>query len=189
MGDVVLIDMDAVLTDFNFAFVKRWAQIFPNERCPIREAQEAFASRTPLPTRLRKKAVSVYLSPGLFIDMRPMPGARSALTEMRRCDLEPYICTAPMPGHKTCLSEKQEWVARHLPRFMRGRLNIALDKTMVRGRWLIDDLPNVRGIMKPEWTQIIFSAPYNDHVTDAPRISSWNAWKRTFAELGAISAP
>lgn len=183
--DIVLVDMDAVLTDFDAAFVKKWLTLFPGEPCPVKEAQDAFANRTRLPKRLHEKVTRVYLSPDLFSGMTPMPGASSALTEMRRCGLEPYICTAPMPGHLTCLTEKHAWVKKHMPRFIHDRLIISMDKTLVKGRWLIDDLPHVRGAIKPDWQQIIFSAPYNASVSDLPRLHCWPAWKQLFASLYA----
>jgi len=186
MDNLVLVDMDAVLTDFEPNFIAHWFRLFPGEPCPITETQTAFANRATLPPHVRDKVWSVYLTPGLFDTMPVMPGGAEALREMEDAGLRPHICTAPMPGHATCLSEKHAWVGRHMPSFMRDRLIISLDKTLVRGTWLIDDLPNVHGLMRPVWTQILFSAPYNWRTPAKHRLNDWFAWRRLFTELGCL---
>lgn len=35
------------------------------------------------------------------------------------------------------------------------------------------DKPKISGMLTPSWQHVLFSAPYNQHLTDRPRITSW----------------
>ncbi|WP_421446371.1 5' nucleotidase, NT5C type, partial [Agrobacterium tumefaciens] len=54
------------------------------------------------------------------------------------------------------------------------------DKTLVRGDLIIDDKPRIQGAVTPSWRHIVYDAPYNRQVTDAPRLT-WQNWRSVLA--------
>lgn len=108
--------------------------------------------------------------------LEPIRGAKTALRAMLRAGHDVRIVTSPWPSNPRCASAKIDWMVRHFGREWARRMVITMDKTLVRGDVLIDDKPEVKGDMVPEWEHIIFTQPYN---TDRPnrRINRWNEWE------------
>jgi hypothetical protein len=80
------------------------------------------------------------------------------------------------------------------------RLMIVRDKTLVKGAILIDDKPQVSGIVEqPEWTHVIFTRSYNKDrkgnmlhfcsddelrvVQGVPRLNRWSEWRQVVVPL------
>ena len=76
--------------------------------------------------------------------------------------------------------EKLSWVERHLGREFMLRTILTRDKTLVRGNVLIDDKPEVKGVMTPEWEHILFDLPCNRNVPSKRRLT----WKNYRGVLG-----
>jgi 5'-nucleotidase len=53
---------------------------------------------------------------------------------------------------------------------------IIRDKTLVKGDFLIDDKPEVKGNQQPEWEYILYSQPYNQGGTSRRRMT-WDNWE------------
>lgn len=176
---LILIDQDAVLTDFCASFIRIWNRIGVSPALS-REAITNFdieeLSGDPALAR------SIMCQPGFFLDMEPIPGAAHVVNEIVDAGHEVLICTAPLVANRHCIPEKQEWIERHLGAPFLKKIIFTNDKTLVRGDVLIDDKPNITGIRAPQWQRIVFDAPYNRHLA-GPRISDWMEWRSVISEL------
>jgi 5'-nucleotidase len=72
-----------------------------------------------------------------------------------------YICTSPLSQYRNCVLEKYEWVEEHLGSDFTKRIILTWDKTLVRGDVLVDDKPDIQGLVMPQWRHILYDQPYN----------------------------
>lgn len=183
-SNVVLVDMDNTLVDFDLEFGKRWVSELPHETLDVITSRKHFELEQNFPEHLKPVAIKIMSQPGFFISFRPQPGAVEAVKEMTAAGLHVLFCTAPLPfQYETCVAEKYAWVRKHFGEEYMPRLIITRDKTVVRGRVLVDDKPAVKGICdEPEWQHIVFEQPYNLQVNDKPRMKGWNDWRNVLSK-------
>ena len=94
------------------------------------------------------------------------------------------ILTAPHPScYAACAAEKFAWVQEHMGIEWCSRLIIARDKTHIQGAILIDDKPSVTGSQEAKWQHVLFSQPWNRHISDTPRMASWHEWPQTVVQV------
>lgn len=107
----------------------------------------------------------------------PIHGARSALRAILRAGHDVRIVSSPWASNPRCASDKFDWMVHYFGRQWAARTILTMDKTLVRGDFLIDDKPEIKGDMTPEWEHVYFTQPYN---SDRPgkRINRWNEWER-----------
>ncbi len=173
---VILVDQDDVLADFDAHFVARWRAQYPNEFFLPPEERAHFYLRDDYPAQLAAQIASIYTCPGFFRDLPPMPGGIEAVHEMIALGHTVRICTSPIDDYEHCVSEKFQWVERHLGRAFAKNIILTSDKTFVRGDILIDDRPEVCGAYAPVWEHIIFDRPYNRSVNGQRRLD-WTNWR------------
>lgn len=128
--------------------------------------------------REREKFRSAMTIPGFYAGLTPMPGIRDALHEMLDLGHDVHIVTTPDSTNPTSHSDKFHWLERHLGEGWGKRAVMTHDKTLIAGDVLIDDKPDVAGALTvPPWRHVVFDAPYNRHIEDRQRLSSWHDWK------------
>mmetsp|Transcript_9054 Transcript_9054/g.14992 ORF Transcript_9054/g.14992 Transcript_9054/m.14992 type:complete len:156 (+) Transcript_9054:511-978(+) len=110
-----------------------------------------------------------------FRDLPPIPGAVEAMKAIDNIPgVNVILCTAPLTYYRYVLHEKFSWVERHLGKAWLKKIVISKDKTVVSGRILIDDRPEVKGsIQEPSWEHVLFSQPYNNYIQEKRRLHSW----------------
>jgi len=172
---LILIDQDNVLADFERGFRDAWQAGGHPHPAVAPEERRSFYLRDDYPEHLRKEVEAVYTAPGFFRDLPAMAGAVEALTALLESGHDVRICTSPLNDYRSCLSEKYEWVERHFGMELVARVIMTKDKTLVHGDILIDDKPEVKGVRKPDWQQIIFDQPYNRHVSGVRM--TWATWR------------
>lgn len=110
---------------------------------------------------------------GFFRTLPVKTGAVAAVSKLEQAGCEVFVCTAPSLLNSSCASDKMLWIADHFPS-LRRKVVVAKDKTLVRGHVLVDDKPEVLGILEPSWQHILFETPGNAHVNAAFSLSSWS---------------
>jgi 5'(3')-deoxyribonucleotidase len=116
--ELIFIDMDGVLADAE-SRMKIWS-----DKLDIST------------TELFKK--KLYHMPGFYSNLDPMPGATEAFQLL--CDhYEVYILTAPSWENPSCYTDKRLWVEKYLGEKAFKRLIISNDKSLFKGRAIIDD--------------------------------------------------
>jgi 5'-nucleotidase len=120
MKQIVYVDMDGVLCDYQSAFDRE---------------------------RLRNPAQPYPQSvPGFYLGLKPIQGAVEGFTALSSHPmLDVHILTAPSIYNPLCYTEKRLWVEDHLGFDAVNRLIIAPDKSLLRGDVLIDDQAEGRG--------------------------------------------
>jgi 5'-nucleotidase len=91
--------------------------------------------------------------PDIFLDLEPMDGAIDGFNKLSQ-DYEVYIVSTAPWNNPSAWTDKQKWVAKHLPNATK-RLILTHHKNMITGDFLIDDrLKN--GVDKFHGTHIHF---------------------------------
>ena len=172
----ILVDMDGVLADFESEFLKRWRERHPDKYYIPLEERTTMYVKDQYPDELKPLVVEIVLEQGFFRDIVPVNGGREALFEMEKMGLEVFICTSPLAAYQNCVLEKFEWVDRELgPQWVK-RIVLTKDKTLVKGDYLIDDKPEIKGVESmPDWEHILYDCPYNMNVSK--RRLTWKNWK------------
>ena len=77
----------------------------------------------------------VYEEEGWFLSLKPVPGAIETFQYLKkRDDIEVFICSSPCTNYKYCVTEKYQWVEKHLGKDAIGCLMLTKDKTIVNVR-------------------------------------------------------
>jgi 5'-nucleotidase len=175
----LLVDMDGVICDWYGGVLRKYQELYPRRPIVSPENLRTFGVEDHYPAAHRADLMAASRMDGLYAGLDPLPGAIEALKDMEQnCSdfLEPFLCSAPDVDYSSlgCHSEKAGWVEKHLGPWWTRRLVLTKDKTLVRGNVLIDDKPNITGVMTPVWQHLLFDQPYNRSET-GPRFS-WPEW-------------
>ena len=102
---------------------------------------------------------------------------------MESAGLHVMLCTAPSTfQYEHAAFAKYCWVRTHLGEKWLSRLVLTRDKSVIKGRVLIDDKPAIKGACgNPDWTHIVFEQSYNLHVQDRPRLREWSSWREVIS--------
>jgi len=169
--------MDGVIADFEGDFLKRWKVLHPEKEFIPLEERKGFYVRDQYPEKYKDHVQEIYLSPGFYRNLPPLPGAIKALREIKNILNNVFLCTSPMlPKYENCVLEKFHWVYEHLGSEWVDNIILTRDKTIVKGDILIDDKPVIKGSVEPEWEHIIYDQPYNRNNTTNRRLT-WFDWK------------
>jgi 5'-nucleotidase len=87
------------------------------------------------------------------------------------------FCTSHLFAYDYCVVEKYEWIDHHFGSEFVDRIILTRDKTLIRGDLLIDDKPEVFGLMEPTWEHIVYDRPHNRRITDKRRITWTDNWQ------------
>lgn len=170
--------MDAVITDLEKRFLDIWKERYPKKAFIPFEERKTFYVADQYPAEEKSNIFEILTEKGLYFSLEPIPGSFEALNEMKEVS-SVYICTSPLTSNPYCLQEKNDWVKKFMGTEWLQKLIITKDKTLVRGNYLIDDKPEITGLLAPTWEHIIFDQPYNIHIQNKRRIS-WDNWKEIY---------
>lgn len=76
--------------------------------------------------------------PGLFANMKPMPGAIEAVRELQK-HFDLYILSSAPWNNYSAPSDKVEWIRKNLDDVFHKRMIITHCKNLCKGDYLIDD--------------------------------------------------
>lgn len=174
---IILCDQDGVLADFENAFLLEMQKRHPNvPTIPIAQ-RTTFRLKEQYPVELTNIIENIYSSKGFFLSFEPIPGSIEALQRMQKKGHDVYICTSPLSESPPCYTEKYQWVLKHLGKDWARRLIITKDKTLVYGHLLIDDRPEISGLITPSWEHVIYSQPYNQNTNGKRRLTWDQDWE------------
>lgn len=171
-GNVVLVDMDGVLADFDAAVLDH----LPPEI--TRVARENFYIAEDYP---RHVAHVRYITshPDFFLNLPLVDNALRGWQRLIDAGYHPRVCSAPLSRNKRSARNKLAWLRRHFaPRF--GELVVSeaiIDREKYRydALALIDDRPEIdTGNGRATWRHIVFDRPYNAHSSATLRIRGWD---------------
>lgn len=173
---LVLIDVDGTVADLMSGFRAEWTARGGSPLVP-HEEHTTWDIFDIVPKNERKLVQEVFDSPRLFAKLPTINGAVIAVKEIAR-EHDVFFCTTPWYSNDTCCEDKLAWLAERFGKSMARKTIFTADKTLIRGDLLIDDKPEIKGLNPPSWIHVIFSQPYNAHITDKQHLSSWADWRK-----------
>ena len=173
---IVLVDMDDVLADFDGEFYKRWTVLHPEKQITPPEERKSFYIKDESPEEYRQFISEINTTPGFIRSLPVIPGSLEGIKEIANCRHKIFICTAPLNAYQNCVLEKYEWIEEHLGFEWTKKLILTKDKTLIHGDILIDDKPEVKGVVNPVWEHVVFDKPYNRKTSHARRMT-WKNFK------------
>jgi 5'-nucleotidase len=173
----ILIDMDGVLADFEGGFVKEFRKRYPQVPLVPAQGRSEFYIIRKYP-HLEESVRQILNSEDFFLNLEAVPGSVEAVQEMTRLDgIEVFICSSPLDEYRHSVVEKYMWVENHLGREWIKKIILTKDKTIINADILIDDRPQVDGVVKePNWEHVLYDQPYNHMITNKRRLT-WNNWR------------
>lgn len=175
---VVLVDMDNTLVNWELQFERLMKNHYPHIPIVPPWKRTHFKIEQNYNVEYRDEILHLTSLDEFWLTMDPIQGALEALNDMRQIGLVVFIVTTP-DAHHTSRSayEKITWIERHLGWDWKMRSILTHDKTLVNGDILIDDKPAASvGLLRPSWTHMLFSQPYNVQHGFCPRLDSWKNW-------------
>ena len=127
-----------------------------------------------LPTQDGIVIRDMYGEPGLYNNVRPMPGAQESLQKLINMGHKVYLVTAAIP--KT-YGEKVEFIKRYFPFINEENIVCMKHKWMFKADVMIED--NLQTLLaKPHYHRVLLDRPWNkcnkDYVYDIKRCYNWD---------------
>lgn len=189
---IILLDMDGVIADCEDSFRCLVTKDFPGEPLVPTEDRKSFYFEDEHPFLPENHLYNYMHTEGFFRDLAVIPGAQQGVKRLLDTGATVKVCTKPVIS-PYCVKEKMEWVEEHFPELGIGSVITTKDKTLIRGDFLIDDMPEVTGALAPEWRHIPFrSGQRNTGTFDWQNmdefvhavewgISNNNAWREVYS--------
>lgn len=181
---IILSDLDGVGADWDghhdlIAQSPKYAHL----PIPLLPERTSFAFYDTVDAETREAILEIMNLPTFYADLKAFPGWVDAMHRLDAMGHKVFIVSTPWWDNQDCTRDKLNWVAEHLGEEWRKRVILTGDKTVVHGDILIDDKPNIHGIIEPYWKQVLFDRPFNRSL-DLPRISDWTDWNQVEEALG-----
>ncbi len=170
---IVLVDMYGVIANFEGGVLEKIAKKYPKEKLIALENRTTFHIKDQYPQDMRADIESVYFSEGFFFGLKPINGSLEGISNLSRTN-NVFICTSPISQYEYCIKEKYDWVNKWLGKEWVKKIISCNDKTLIRGDILIDDKPEVTGVMDSVWKHVLYSQPYNRDSRNTNRMV-WNS--------------
>lgn len=124
---------------------------------------------------------SVMMGQYFFQELLLIEGAVEGVAELSKRGWNIVFLTTPLTNSPTCGDDKRAWVTRYFGESHARRMVLAKDKTLVRGRYLIDDRTQY-GMLNPTWDHIMFGTSAAADAHGGLRAATWDEVLR-LAEL------
>lgn len=125
---------------------------------------------------------AVLYSPEFQLAIPPVPRSLESVTEINNRGHHVIFCSTPHEVYETCVAQKYKWLEAKLGRTYARKLILTDDKTLIFGDRLIDDKPEIKGLITPSWEHVLFIRNYNCHVQGKRRMD-WSNWREVLVEL------
>ena len=180
---IILIDMDEVIADFEGKLRELWAAKYPHTPLFTDGVRDSFYIGDSNNQGRWDLVQKIIQAKGFFKSLKPVPGAQTAIQEMRDLGHYVFILTSPGISYPEAASDKVKWVTEHFDKEMLEYLIITPAKPMIRGDILIDDRPDIPHSASATWEHVLFEKSYNIAVNDDRRHLTWETWKDVLPEL------
>lgn len=175
---IILVDLDGVCADLEGHMYSIVTERHPEIPLVPRAERNTFYIEDQIGKHHGKVIGPIMREQYFFENLPVIEGAVEGVLRLAK-DHQVFFCSSPVTS-PWCVMEKLSWVERHFGRKWLQRTFIGRDKTLVRGHILIDDRPEVKGLISPDWVHILYDQPYNRDVPDKQRIT----WEKVIAGDG-----
>ena len=173
----ICVDMDEVMADTLAEHLRRYNKAF-DELVTVHDlAGKGLWEVTPADRQAQLRA---FLdAEDFFEDLALMPDAQEVLKELSS-RFEIFIATQAMTVPNS-LGPKYRWLQRHFPFIPPTHYVFCGDKRILRGDYLIDDLP--RNLLRFEGRGLLYTAPHNLTTIGFDRVNNWREVASYFAGI------
>jgi len=166
-SQVVLVDMDGVLADFDLAVVEALKPTCPD----IHVGPSSHRMHLAFPA-YAEQIRAVASARGFFRGLKPIEDALAGWRLLEELGYRPRICSSPLVSHPDCEGEKRAWLAETLGEQVAREAHIVRDKCPCPGFALIDDIPSME-CASSGWRHIVFDKTYNQQSQAPYRLRGW----------------
>lgn len=176
---VVLVDMDGVLASFDGWLFDR-SHMFPSLDVTYETRDRYFLTDNVnrKDAALMRKMVN---ESRIFRELDPLPGAVAGLWALAE-EADVWICTRPLEANINCRDDKAYWLRKHFGPEFEKRMILTSDKSLVRGRVLLDDYPKRAEIDRATWQPIVFDQPFNGTFSEFCALPHYN-WSQPIENI------
>ena len=180
MSKIVLLDVDSTINNFQEHFMKLFLEKYPDWASKLPEEPVHFD----VLKMDKPKGLEILEADGFTAGMVPLPGAVKAVNELDKRGYTVFFCTALVTDGSNAMKDRVQWIGKWFGEKWMKRIIFTLDKTMIRGDFLIDDSPfKTKGLLQPTWKLIVFDVKYNRDEEYYGRIYGWTDLDKLFALL------
>lgn len=172
----ILVDMDNTLAEFDKGLLQSWRKLYPGEFYVPLEERRSFHPHKDYPERLQDRVYRLCHSEGFIRNLPPAPGGIEAVHTMLNDGHDVRFCTSHLLEYDYCVLEKYQWIEEHFGAPFVDRIILTRDKTLIRGDLLIDDKPEIGGLVTPTWEHILYDRPHNSQIENRRRLT-WDNWR------------
>ena len=173
---IILIDLDGVVADFDRGVIEKIKKDYPEIKIIEPRNKMILNFYKERDNKTYKIIEKIINSKGFIKNLKPIDGSKEALKYLLDKGYDVFICSSPLSKNKHSFSEKFVWILENLGEEWRKRLIITKDKTLIKGDILIDDKPDIKGLLTPHWEHVIFDQQHNKEIIDKKRIN-WDNFK------------
>ena len=155
----VIFDADGVIYPFDGPFAEYHNRQNP-QLPPLTLPFEHYEMETGRPKEV-SEAMLASLASFDWSTLHPDPEAAPVLAALLNAGVDVSVATKHLVQNIYQPAAKVYQFHRDFNGHLDNRLVIAQDKTRVIGDWLIDDKPEVNGLLRPTWEHILFTQEYN----------------------------
>lgn len=160
MRDVLLLDMDGPIANFDLAFFNYCEQEGIKVDCTIETQVHRFGTDHIKDKGLRGRVRRNIYETRWFLDLPVVEGAQDGVRRLQEY-FDVWLCTKPLEENKNCRDDKAAWVETNFGRDLVNQLIITPNKTLINGVALLDDAIKPEWIGQGTWKPVIFTTPWN----------------------------
>lgn len=164
----LLVDMDQVLYDFVGGVNAKLPPGIKPQPDP-----DVYWYFNMYPAEQRPALYSITNKPGFFLNLPLYKGVQKCIWELAESGYDIWFVSTPLRSNPLSTTEKIEAIVRDFGWEWADKLILTHDKTLIRGRILIDDKPDIIGSTIPTWDQVYMDHAYNRNM-GGYRIFSWD---------------
>lgn len=181
--EVCLWDMDGVMVEWDEDFWIEVMRLQPDLTLPPVEQRMSYNLLDSVPGLTAETVDTVLNLPGFYRRLKPIPEAVEAFKEMEAEGVKTFIASSPTTTNPDCASDKYNWVAKVYSQDVADRVILSRDKTLLRGRFLIDDKDVIKGHHTPMWEHVVADKHYNQNSPALRRLTDFSQWREIMPEL------
>lgn len=169
MSETLLVDMDGVICDTMGSALDIASSESGIQLCHA-DIRDYWFKGMPIEPGV---IVEILRRPGFYATLDVITGAVRRVNRLRE-KYDVRVCSTPMSGvEASCEADKRQWLEEVFDNEFAVSAIISKDKSGVDGKVMIEDNPDID--RNAIWTPVMFSQPWNMHVTDLERMYGWGA--------------
>ena len=149
---------------------------------PLKHQRTEFAFYRDASPEVQEVVLEVMNHPDLYRRLKADPKVTAAFKATADAGHTNRFASSPWTGNRTCMQDKEDFIANTFGEDVRKHLILTHDKTVLRGDVLVDDKPELKGLFENDlqFMHVLPTQPYNKHIDTPYRIDDFETDLSTF---------